>query len=382
MRATPLERWTAADPYLALLVHRAVLDAQAAVDDEARDALRIALERLSHALAALGEAEEVGDARAPKELAQWLAAALEVPQRDLADLLGVDLRRFQRWISTRERTRPEGEEARRLRALARLVGPAPARFHAGGRRRLVRLAAARAGRRDAARAASRSACACPTCCWRPVRRGAPRSREGASIVAYRLASWRRPLRTEPSRVAGRFHRVTEESPTQYLCLHPLGPWAEFLRRSGLRTPEQLALVRHRTWALRLDPDGLVRIGFAEAAEHGLRPATSSPTTCARATGSPTGCAPRECRGAIVPSAALPGTDNVVLFGARAAAPYPVEPVSRVDVPASLTADGGRPPLGILDRVRRRGARHALLEAWRAGEPFRFVEPSWAEWPVA
>lgn len=122
VRATPLERWTAADPYLALLVHRAVLDAQAAVDDEARDGLRIALERLSHALAALGEAEEVGDERTPKELARWLADAVEVPQRDLADLLGVDLRRFQRWISTRERTRPEGEEARRLRALARLVG--------------------------------------------------------------------------------------------------------------------------------------------------------------------------------------------------------------------------------------------------------------------
>lgn len=122
VRATPLERWTAADPYLALLVHRAVLDARAAADDGARDALRIALERLSHALAALGEAEEVGDARTPKELAQWLVAAVEVPQRDLAALLGVDLRRFQRWISERERTRPEGEEARRLRALARLVG--------------------------------------------------------------------------------------------------------------------------------------------------------------------------------------------------------------------------------------------------------------------
>ena len=122
VRATPLDRWTAADPYLALLVHRAVLDAQAAVEDESRDALRIALERLSHALAALGEAEEVGDARTPKELARWLVSAVDVPQRDLADLLGVDLRRFQRWISERERTRPEGEEARRLRALARIVG--------------------------------------------------------------------------------------------------------------------------------------------------------------------------------------------------------------------------------------------------------------------
>ena len=26
--------------------------------------------------------------------------------------------------------------------------------------------------------------------------------------------------------------------------------------------------------------------------------------------------------------------------------------------------------------------HAALEAWRAGEPFPFVEPSWAEWPAA
>src|SRR5918998_3114497 len=122
VRATPLERWTAADPYLALLVHRAVLDAQAAVEDGERDALRIALERLSHALAALAEAEEVGDARTPKELAQWLVAAVEGPPRDPADLLGVDLRRFQRWISPRERTQPEGDDARRLRALARIVG--------------------------------------------------------------------------------------------------------------------------------------------------------------------------------------------------------------------------------------------------------------------
>ena len=202
------------------------------------------------------------------------------------------------------------------------------------------------------------------------------------VPAFRLASWRRPLRTEPSRVAGRFHRMTEESPTQYLCLHPLGPWAEFLRASGLQTREQLALVRHRTWALRVDLDGLPRIGFAEASEHGLRPGdlvSDDLRAChrladrLRAAGA---------GGAIVPSAALPGTENVVLFGERAAAPYVVEPVSAIDVPASLTADGGRPPLGVLERVRRRGAPHAALEAWRADEPFRFAEPSWAEWPVA
>jgi RES domain len=202
------------------------------------------------------------------------------------------------------------------------------------------------------------------------------------VAAYRLASWRRPLRTEPSRVAGRFHRMTEGSPTQYMCLHPLGPWAEFMRAADLRTVEQLALVRHRTWALRLHLAGLARIGFEEAGAHGLRPGdlvSDDLRACHR-------LADRlradRVAGAIVPSAALPGTDNIVLFGERAAAPYLVEPLSAVDVPASLTADGGRPPLGLLGRVRRRGAPHAALEAWRAGEPFRFAEPSWAEWLLA
>ena len=297
VRATPLDRWTAADPYLALLVHRAVLDARAAADDRARDALRIALERLSHALAALGEAEEVGDARSPKELARWLAGAVEVPQRDLAALLGVDLRRFQRWISARERTQPEGEEARRMRALARDRRAAAPRVHARRRRRLVRLAAARARRRDPARAARRS---------RPAARAAAGggldAEHGVRVtVAYRLASWRRPLRTEPSRVAGRFHRMTEESPTQYLCLHPLGPWAEFLRAVGAAhpraarpgAPSHLGAARGPR---RAAADRLRRGG----ASTGCGPATSSPTTCARATGWPTGCAPagapaRSCR---------------------------------------------------------------------------------------
>jgi hypothetical protein len=202
------------------------------------------------------------------------------------------------------------------------------------------------------------------------------------VAGYRLASWRRPLRTEPSRVAGRFHRMTEESPTQYVCLHPLGPWAEFLRASGLRSADQLALVRHRTWALRFDLAGLPRIGFDDARTYGLRPGdlvSDDLRACHRLAERLRGDG---VPGAVVPSAALPGTDNVVLFGERAAAPYLVEPLSAVDVPASLTADGGRPPLGLLDRVRRPGAPHAALEAWRAGEPFRFAEPSWAEWPVA
>ena len=116
----PLERWTAATR-ISRCSSTAPCSTRRPRSTEGARALRIALERLSHALAALGETEEVGE-RARRRSWRGLVGAVEVPQRDLAELLGVDLRRFQRWISARERTRPEGEEARRLRALARLVG--------------------------------------------------------------------------------------------------------------------------------------------------------------------------------------------------------------------------------------------------------------------
>jgi hypothetical protein len=198
----------------------------------------------------------------------------------------------------------------------------------------------------------------------------------AVTVAFRLASWGRPLRTEASRVPGRFHRPAEEEPTQYLCLHPLGPWAEFLRGNDLRAPEQARVVSQRVWALRLDLAGLVKVGFEDAARHRARPGdlvSDDYRACHR-------LARRlrqdGARGMVVPSAALPGTLNVVLFGARVSAPYLVDPLGALDVPAAITADGGRPPEGLLRLVRFRGDSHAALEAHRAGRPFRHQEPAW------
>ncbi len=122
---TALARWEAVDPYLTLLVHRAVIEAEEAIKDrrsrESRDRLRVALESLRQGFAAIAEGEPVADARSPKELARWLAEQTEVPQSRLAELLGVSLRQFQRWLSPQERSRPEGDDARRLRAVARIV---------------------------------------------------------------------------------------------------------------------------------------------------------------------------------------------------------------------------------------------------------------------
>ena len=118
------QSWAEVAPELSALGLTAVIDAERAIrngEEGSRDVLRSALARLSDALYGIAEAEPVAPSRSPAELAVWMTNTLDVPQRELAHLVDVPLRRFQRWISPREATSPEGAEADRLRALAALV---------------------------------------------------------------------------------------------------------------------------------------------------------------------------------------------------------------------------------------------------------------------
>jgi RES domain-containing protein len=195
------------------------------------------------------------------------------------------------------------------------------------------------------------------------------------VVAYRHADYGTPLRVVPATRGARYHRGTEDEPTQYLCEHPLGPLAELMRNHDLRTHAQVLAVRVRTWALKVDTEDLPEITFDDAGEFGIDAAelvSDDPEPCRsladrlRATAA----------GLVVPSAALPGTRNIVLFGARVAGPYLVEPISPVDVPAGITAHGGRPIRTLIDLTRYRRERHRALEAWRRGDSFVFEEPDW------
>ena len=195
------------------------------------------------------------------------------------------------------------------------------------------------------------------------------------MVCYRFAAYATPLRTVPAWQPARFSRGDEDEPTQYLALHPLGPLAELMRNAELRAPEQIRAISTRTWALEVPIDDLPEITFATADQFGLSPdqlIDDDYTPCQD-------LAQRvrtELDGLIVPSAALPGTRNVVLFGPRVAAPYLTRPVSQLDIPASITADGAHPPPSLTSVVRFAGDRHAALDAWRNGSEFRFAEPNW------
>jgi RES domain-containing protein len=196
------------------------------------------------------------------------------------------------------------------------------------------------------------------------------------VVCYRFASYATPLRTVPAWQPARFSRGDEDDPTQYLALHPLGPLAELMRSAELRSSEQLRTVSTRTWALHVPLDDLPEITFDNAEQYEI--------TAERLVGDDHGpcqeladrLRAKRLPGVIVPSAALPGTRNVVLFGARVAAPYLTSPVSTLDIPSSITADGARPPASLAALVRFPGDAHPALEAWRSAADFTFAEPDW------
>lgn len=122
---TRIRSWEAIDPYHAVIVLHSALSAQRALEDpdspRARDQLRVALESIRQSLAAIAEREPVSDERTPKEIVRWLAEHSEVSQERLARLLGVSSRQLQRWLSSGETAAPEGEDARRVRVVARVA---------------------------------------------------------------------------------------------------------------------------------------------------------------------------------------------------------------------------------------------------------------------
>jgi RES domain-containing protein len=196
------------------------------------------------------------------------------------------------------------------------------------------------------------------------------------VICYRFVSYATPLRTVPATQPARFNGGGEDDPTQYLALHPLGPHAELMRNADLRTPQQIRAVKTRTWALEVPLDDLTEITFDTAADYGIGAedlVADDRRACQQLAAQLRGQVP----GIIVPSAALPGTRNVVLFGARVAMPYLTTPVSTIDIPASITAQDGRPLISLLDRVRFVGDVHPALHAWQHGTAFRLVEPDWA-----
>lgn len=194
-------------------------------------------------------------------------------------------------------------------------------------------------------------------------------------VGFRIANWDTPLRPNPHRSPGRYNRAGSP-PTQYVSLHPLTPWAEYLRSNDLRLPEQGAELQLNLWALRVDLSEAVAVGFENCfADFGIEPeglVGDDHGEC-QALADRLRADSSMPKALVVPSAALPGTRNLVILEARQAIPFQWTPIDSGDIPACVLTKASRPPDGLLQKVRFAGDPHAEMEAWRDGRRHEFAD---------
>lgn len=205
----------------------------------------------------------------------------------------------------------------------------------------------------------------------------PRCSSPMELVAFRLANYETPLWAVENFLGGRYNAAGSGF-TQYLSLHPLTPWAELLRNEDRRTRDRAILMRYPLWAIRVQLEGdLFELSFDNAPDFGLNPEDlvaddyGPCRTLAEAF---------RCSGPHVftaPSAALPGTTNLVVLEPRVLVSWNQVPFDDIDWPGSITSQDGRCPEGLWELVHYRsaGRRHPALDAWERGQTFDFKEPA-------
>ena len=199
------------------------------------------------------------------------------------------------------------------------------------------------------------------------------------FTTFRLAAYETPLWAVENFTPGRYSDVGDGA-TQYLSLHPMTPWAELLRNQQRRTAEAALQLRVPLWTIKVTLDEPpLEITFDNSEDHGLAPGdlVADDQTACRELASRLRGQTEMARAIMVPSAALPGTRNLVLLDPYVAVSFSAEPVAAEDLPTAIAAQDGRCPDGLWDLVHHRDSarEHAALEAWQAGEDFVFSEPA-------
>jgi hypothetical protein len=198
------------------------------------------------------------------------------------------------------------------------------------------------------------------------------------LTAFRHAAYDSPWWAFPSSREGRFHRAGQET-VQYLSLHPLGPAAEMLRHNvgSDGDPDDVIL---NLWTAVVDVDDVKRVDFDDCETYGRTAdelvgddygATQALADAVRAGGA---------SAMIVPSAALPGTHNLIVFGVRLLHPFLWEPLMREEIPTGHLTDGARAAAEILAHVRWFGTAHTAAEQWKAAGTYDlFDDPMATRW---
>lgn len=181
-----------------------------------------------------------------------------------------------------------------------------------------------------------------------------------TLTAFRWSTYDVPFWARDNSRPGRWHGLGD-GPTQYLSLSPAGAWAELIRHEELRSEADLDGVSIPLWVARLRCSPIIDLRRVDVQAHYdvssdvLVAPDWTPTQQLGARLRLDGAA------AVVPSAALPGEANLVVFGPRRAIDWGSTSVLASTVPATV-ASLGRPPVGLVERVVRVDSERPESEA--------------------
>jgi RES domain-containing protein len=181
-------------------------------------------------------------------------------------------------------------------------------------------------------------------------------------MAFRYSDYDTPFWVRPNSTSGRWHTPSDGA-TQYLSLSVDAAWAELIRAEELRTEDEMGLIRMPMWVADIHVGKIADYGdFDKAQAAGFSPEAlidDNHTFCQEEGQRLRGLG---FNGVIAPSAALPGSTNLTLFGPRIASSWGSPPILASSIPTHQIAIGA-PPAGIAGRVRFPGERHETFECW-------------------
>lgn len=196
------------------------------------------------------------------------------------------------------------------------------------------------------------------------------------LVTFRIANYETPLWSVENFTAGRYN-APDAGFTQYLSLHPLTPWAELLRNEDRRVRERAILMRYPLWAIRVRlEDEPLELSFSNVVDMGLNPSDLVDDDHGPCRSLAEGFRAHGPAAFTAPSAALPGTTNLVVLESHVLTAWNRVAFDELDWPGSMTSQDGRCPEGLWELVHYRGSatKHPGLQAWEAGTVFSFEEP--------
>jgi len=187
------------------------------------------------------------------------------------------------------------------------------------------------------------------------------------MIGYRVSAYDTPCAPSPSRRTGRWG-VAGGEVVNYWSTHPYGAWAEVYRYDGTDSTTIYG-TSQRLWVGRFDPSGIVDLTAPEASDWGLCAADLVDDDW-----SACHAAARKMREAGVnairaPSAALPGADNLVLFGQRIPIEFDgVVEDPEIELPCAVAADASIGVPDVLSLVRYKGTPWIAHERVRQSLP--------------